>query len=169
MHACWLPLVCARFSLIPVMLGGLVSVYWQDLVGSSLFALAGFGAWMHILSNGKCMYLVQTVFIMHILHSKHTAPLGSWGPLWTCASAVDSCKQKWHFMWLPHLHSAHLILDGACSSHSWPPSHQHQLPSVLGPAIHMGFALLLFPGLQPGAPSSCSIPAANWGLERGTL
>lgn len=43
-HTHWLPLVCARFSLIPVMLAGLGCGHWQDLVDCSLFALAGFGA-----------------------------------------------------------------------------------------------------------------------------
>lgn len=44
MHTRWLPPVCARFSLIPVMLAGLGCGRRQDFVDCSLFALAGFGA-----------------------------------------------------------------------------------------------------------------------------
>lgn len=44
MHTRWLPPVCARFSLIPVMLAGLGCGHRQDFVDCSLFALAGFGA-----------------------------------------------------------------------------------------------------------------------------
>lgn len=44
MHARWLPPVCARFSLTPVMLAGLGCGRRQDFVDCSLFALAGFGA-----------------------------------------------------------------------------------------------------------------------------
>lgn len=72
--------------------------------------------------------------------------------------SIAACR---NCMWLPHLHSAHLIR---------PPSRHQQLPSVFGPSHPRGVcAAVSLLGLQLGAPSSCSAPAANWGLGGGII
>lgn len=143
MHTHWLPLVCARFSLVPAMLAGLWCGHWQDFVDCSLFALAWFeaedmNAYPH---KSKRIYLNRTVSIMYILHSEHPAPKWSQGPLWTCASAVDSCTQKLHL----HVTAPPALCPlnprrPACIPDCWATSTG--CSRLLAQPVPMGFALL---------------------------
>lgn len=172
-HTHWLPLVCAGFSLIPVMLAGLQCGHWQDVMDCSLFALAGFeaedmNAYPH---KSKHIYLNRTVSIMYILHSKHPAPEWSQGPLWTCASAVDSCTQKLHL---------HVTAPPAlCPLNPRRPARIPDCwatatgcPGLLAQPIPMGFALLSRSrgqGWEPPVPAPLQQQTGAWGRGRGSI
>lgn len=100
------------------------------------------------------IFYINLCIYINITHTKRAAPERSQGPLWTCASVVDSRVLKLHLhVTAPPAFCPLNPLAGPAARipDCWAASEQ--LPLVAGPAPASS------PGLQPGAPRYCCTPA----------